>query len=124
MVKTVSAEGLEAAISHAVKEYTDAVSAAIVKEVDETSKRALADIKRDSPVRTGAYEKGWVRRKLGEGSFRVYNKDKGSLTHLLEKGHAKRGGGRVEGKPHIGPAVDKHVVTMPKRIERIIKGGG
>lgn len=127
MAKTVPLSKLEVEVAQAVKGYTDAVVAAIAKEIDETSQAVLNEIRASSPVLTGGYQRGWVRKKeskSGSSGYLVYNKDKAQLTHVLEHGHAKRGGGRVEGKPHIGPAVDKHVATMPKRIEKILKDGG
>lgn len=127
MSKIVTIDQLATEITRAVAQYNDDVASAIEKEVDDTAKAVQADIKANSPVRTGEYRKGWARKKSKSGGSvtqTIYNKNKPQLTHLLEYGHAKRGGGRVEGKPHIEPAYDKHVPAMERRIEQIIKDGG
>lgn len=124
MVKT---EELAVEIARAIAEYTDGVASAIEAEVDATSKAIVDDIKANAPRKTGEYAKGWTRRKgtqPGTISYTIYNRKKPQLTHLLEHGHVKKGGGRVEGRPHIGPAVDKHIPAMERRIEQIIERGG
>lgn len=118
---------LTLAITQAVQEYTEAVTAAIEKEVEATSKQVLAEIKSSAPERTGKYRKAFARAKVSErGSVKyvIYNRLKPHLTHLLEKGHAKRGGGRVAARPHLAPAYDKHVPAMEERIKEIIRNGG
>lgn len=127
MAKTVTIDNLADEIAAAVKVYTDAVSQAVEKEVENTAKTVVEDIKDRSPVDTGEYRRGWSRRKEGEAgkiSYRIYNRLKGSIAHLLEFGHAKVGGGRVREIPHIRPAYDRHVPEMEKRIEQIIRRGG
>jgi Mg2+ and Co2+ transporter CorA len=127
MAETVTIDQLAVEITQAIADYTDDVVQAIEVEVETTAKAVQADIKADSPRRTGEYAKGWARKKekqQGAISYTIYNKNKPTLTHLLEYGHAKRGGGRVEGKPHIEPAVDRHIPAMERRIEQIIERGG
>jgi hypothetical protein len=124
----ISIDQLAAAITQAVKEYTDDVTAAVEKEVDSTSKAVLDDVKAGSPVgKSGGYKKGWRRKRDsldGQVKYTIHNKDKPGLVHLLEDGHAKRGGGRVAGKPHVKPAYDSHVPAMEDRIKQIIRNGG
>ena len=53
-------------------------------------------------------KKSWRTKKTAETSnsltVTVYSKDRYQIAHLLEHGHAKRGGGRVAEKEHIAPA--------------------
>lgn len=114
-------------ITAAVKEYTDDVTAGIEKEVNATSKRVAKGISTISPKKSGVYAKGWTLKKestTGSTKNIVYNKNKPSITHLLENGHAKRGGGRVAGKPHIRPVCDRELPDMVNRIKSIIRNGG
>lgn len=114
-------------ISQAIKEYTEEVSSAIETEVGKTAKEITKAIIARSPKDKGDYAKGWTQKKNTSGgrvTYTIYNKNKGSIAHLLEFGHVKRGGGRVSGKPHIRPSYDQAVPEMERRIARIIQNGG
>lgn len=125
--KTVSVDDLAKEIALAVQQYTEDVSKAIEKEVISTATKVKKEIKDKSPRDTGEYANGWARkttRKNGQTTVTIYNKDKPQLTHLLEFGHAKKGGGRVSARPHIRPVHDRLIPQMEKEIEEIIKRGG
>ena len=53
----------------------------------------------------------------------MHSKNRYQLTHLLENGHAKRGGGRVRAFPHIAPAETAGTEQLVKDIERDLKKG-
>lgn len=87
---------------------------------EETAKELVQDLKLISPEATGDYKKGW-RIKSERGKFIVYNKTNYMLTHLLEKGHAKRGGGRVGAQIHIAPAEERAAANYVEKVENMIK---
>ena len=124
MADVVKVDDLAGEIVLAVKTYTEEVGAAIEEAVKETAQALAADLRETSPKNTGEYAKGWTARKEGPGKYVVYNKKKPQLTHLLEHGHAKAGGGRVEGRPHIKPAEERHAPQLEGKIVQILEKGG
>lgn len=111
------AKDLQQMLEGYVKDVDDAVKEALPKVGKETVK----ELKTTSPKDTGRYSKGWRQKveteRLGS-KLTVYNADAYQLTHLLENGHASRGGGFVSGRPHIKPAQDK---AEKKAVEEITK---
>ena len=91
-----------------LQEYADLADEAMKKAVRKTATTVKKEIAANAPKNTGAYGKSWTAKKVKENShslqMTVHSKNRYQLAHLLEKGHAKRGGGRVQGKPHIAPA--------------------
>jgi len=124
MADVIKVDDLAGEIVLAVKTYTEEVGAAIEEAVKETAQALAADLRETSPKKTGEYAKGWAARKEGPGRYVVYNKKKPQLTHLLEHGHAKAGGGRVEGIPHIKPAEERHAPQLERKIVQILERGG
>jgi hypothetical protein len=101
-------------------EYTTEVEESVEVEKANAATELVKDLKSSSPVRTGRYKKGWAKKREGTG-WVVHNRTDYYKTHLLEHGHAKRGGGRVQGKPHIAPAEERMVQSYLNKIEKAIK---
>lgn len=129
MSEKVKVSDVGSAIAQALEEYSDEVRIAIEAEVEHTGKEVAKAIRSnpDTPEKSGDYRKGWTSKKdrgvRGAGRI-VYNSKKPQLTHLLEKGHAKVGGGRVAAIPHIAPVWEREQRAFESRIEKILRGGG
>lgn len=108
-------------IAQALSDYTSEVEEGIEKAKVEVAKETVGRLKQTSPKKTGQYRKGWRTKKVGTAQV-IHNKTHYRLTHLLEKGHAKRGGGRVAAIPHIAPAEDKAIRDYIEEVERMIRG--
>lgn len=87
--------------------YSAAAAEATFKVVPRVAKEAAQKLKQTSPKRQGKYARSW-KVKQEKGRLKVLatvfsDKPEYRLAHLLEYGHAKRGGGRVQGIEHIAP---------------------
>ena len=111
-------------IMKGLTDYADLADTSMKKVVRKTAKSVKDEIFANAPKRTGAYSKSWTAKKTKENShsleMTVHSKNRYQLAHLLEKGHAKRGGGRVSGKPHIAPAEENGVQLLEHLIEEAL----
>jgi len=110
-------------------DYLPEVYKAMVEVVPDVAKEAAKKLRAESPKRPGGgeYAKGWAY-KLERGRTNVvatvYGKNGTyQLAHLLEKGHAKRNGGRVQPVVHIAPveewATNKAYDDIMDRLEKV-----
>lgn len=121
----IKIDALAGEVMKLMEEYAADVSADMKTEAKTVAKEAVKELKQTSPEGTGSrkghYKEGWASKVESENAvsigIRIYNRKKPGLTHLLEKGHAKRGGGRVEGKPHISTAEENVVNDYEKRLK-------
>lgn len=105
--------------------YATDVTADVKKEARKVVKDTVNELKSTSPEghgsKRGHYKDGWTSKvemnSPNSIGLRVYNKKKPGLTHLLEKGHAKTGGGRVEGIKHIEPAEQKAIKAYERNLK-------
>lgn len=104
-----------------LERYSQSVQDEIEVASKEEAQALVKELKADSPKMTGSYKKGWRLKKTGKNKYTVYNKTDYRLTHLLEHGHAKRNGGRVEAKVHIRPAEERAVNNFIDRVEGAIR---
>ncbi len=118
----VTVDQMADAIMEGLQEYaqlaTDVMKDCVKKAGNAVKKETQAGV----PVKTGRYQKSWtVKRQKETGNTLevvVHSRNRYQLTHLLEKGHAKRGGGRVKAIPHIAPAEEKGIRELEEGIRR------
>lgn len=109
-------------VSKALKEYADDVSENVESVTKEVTKKGAQLLRNESlskfanskRLKKGRYGTGWSykveRSRVGVSGI-IYNSKYPGLPHLLENGHAKRGGGFLPGTPHIAP-VEEQLVKL------------
>ena len=119
-------DNLAKTIMEGLQEYADVASADVKTAVRKAGKNVKAEISATAPKRTGAYAKSWAVKTEKETAHSlevvVHSKNRYQIAHLLEHGHAKRGGGRVAGIPHIAPAEEKAVKQLEEDIVKKLGG--
>lgn len=112
-------------IMEGLQEYADLAADDLKKAVKKAGDEAKKDIQNNAPVKTGAYKKSWTVKTMKETSNAmevvVHSKNRYQLAHLLEFGHAKRGGGRTRAFPHIAPAEQRAAELLEREVEAALK---
>ncbi len=124
----ISVDQLAAEIARELSKYSQEVVEKVNISSEKVGKAAVKQLRQTSPKKTGKYAKSWTmstEKEIGQPHKRIIHAKAPHyrLTHLLEHGHAKRGGGRVEGKPHIRPAEEMVIQEFVREVEEAIERG-
>lgn len=125
-MSNLSIDQMTDAIMKDLEKYAEVGTEAMKEAVKESAKAVKKRINSSAPVRTGKYAKSWKTKTTKESAnmlqITVYSPSRYMLSHLLENGHAKRGGGRVQAIPHIRPAEQVGIKKLEDDLERALKG--
>lgn len=126
MSRNVSIDEMADAIMEGLTEYANLATDDMKKAVRKAGNTARKEIAANAPKDTGAYGKSWSVKTTKENSnaleVTVHSKNRYQLAHLLEHGHAKRGGGRISAQPHIAPAEEAAAEQLEREIEEALGG--
>jgi hypothetical protein len=127
MGRTVRIDDLANVVMDGLQEYADLATDSMKAAVKKAGNTVKTDITANAPERTGRYAKSWRAKTTKESAtaleVTVYSPTRYMLAHLLEHGHAKRGGGRVAAIPHIAPAEQRGADELEREIERSLRHG-
>lgn len=126
-MSNVKIDSLSSEVMKELEKYADVTTEKVKKAVQNAGKTVRDEIKASAPSDTGKYSKSWTIKTVRETSSSlqlvVHSKNRYQLTHLLEFGHAKRGGGRVSARPHIANAEGKAIKVFEEEIKEAISNG-
>lgn len=126
MMAGIKIDDLASAIAEELEAYQQEAAEGLKQQIRSVAKETVQTIKATSPKNTGDYASGWTTKVAFESNqdirVQIYNRKKPQLAHLLEHGHAKANGGRVDGKPHIGPAEQVAEKKLLGKIKVVVKG--
>lgn len=122
----VSIDQMASAIMEGLQDYADLATDDLKTAVKKAGTTVRKQIQATAPSDTGKYAKSWSVKSTKETSnsleVTIYSKNRYQLAHLLEYGHAKRGGGRTKAQPHIAPAEEAAISQLERDIKRSLGG--
>lgn len=127
----INIDQLADTIAKELENYSEEITEGIKDAVDAVSKECNAEIKKHITFnqRTGKYIKSFRIKKVHEDRYNKTNTwyvagGQHRLTHLLEKGHAKVNGGRVQAYPHIKYGEELAKRRMEELAKEVIENAG
>lgn len=128
MSKSIGIDGLADTIAKELAAYSQDVTDGVKRNVKAVAKECRDEIRSTASSLfggTGEYAAGWSTKVNFESRndirVTVHNQKYYQLTHLLENGHAKVNGGRVEGRPHIEPAEKNAAEKLEEKAKVTVK---
>ena len=120
-VVKVANESIEIQLARILNEYSEEVKETMYEVAEEVANEGAKELQETSPNNRGKYHKGWGVEKETDGkgtAFIIRNKKYYNLTHLLEKGHALKNGGRAKAFPHIASVEQKVIQAYEDKLAR------
>ena len=118
----VSANQLAEAVMKELDKYKGMAIECVKESAQDAAKTVQGQIKSGAPVRTGKYAKSWKTKVTKDtpltAEVTVYSSTQYRLAHLLEHGHAKRGGGRTAAQIHIAPAEQEGIEQFERELKK------
>ena len=126
MSKKIAITELQAAVLEQLENYRDLAVDEINKAVKEAGETVKKEIAARAPQDTGKYAKSWVSKETAHTAMgievTVHSPSRYRIAHLLEHGHVKRGGGRVEARPHIAQAEEIGEKQLEEDLRKALEG--
>ena len=126
MSKKIAITELQKAVLEELKNYRDIAVEEMNKAVKDAAKTVISEIEKTAPRNTGTYAKSWKSKTTQQTALgiqeTVHSPSRYRIAHLLEHGHAKRGGGRVEARPHIAQAEEIGEKQLEEDLRKALEG--
>lgn len=126
----ISIENLATEIEGVLENYNKTIVSGVKSETKKAMKQLVKGTKQDAPLgkRNQHYKDSITSKKVVETDDGIVLRwyVKGSdyrLSHLLEKGHATRNGGRTRAYRFISKNLDKVKNNYERGIEEVIRNG-
>ena len=125
---TISIDQFEDALRETLDEYNKNVVKISKQKAKESIDKLVKNTKATAPQNRPQYKNKITSKKTKEDSFGVeytwyVSGSEYRLSHLLEHGHAKRGGGRTKAFHFIQNALTPIMSDYVKSIEEAVKNG-
>ena len=125
-MRGIKIDALADEVNKALVDYQKVTTDELKDTIKKAGKDAAKEIKQTAPKKSGKYAKSWTSRAIKETATNievsVYSSSRYQLAHLLEHGHALRGGGRAKAIPHIAPAEENAERQIESELRRKLGG--
>lgn len=126
--RLISADRFAVEVERILSEVADGIDSKMPLAVREGCKVAKREVMANAPYRGlqhPPYKDGFsykVQKNGRDTTGEVGNKLYPGMVHLLEKGHATIGGGRVPAYEHMAPAAEKGEEAFVKAVNDAVDG--